>query len=550
MLVSVLSLALALAAVRLSPMPPGQAEAPRPAATPQAAQFGELKLSEQASVAKAEAEGDNDDEAARMAGRLPDDIADSTDTLSEDVDRWVLHDVLSPEGRAQTQDWYDAFEQHLLLPQAREPASWQEDLARARLVGALRGTPEQHHEIDTSKLAFDIPLQAHPLVDMYIDYFTGRGRMMFERWLIRAERYRPLMQAILEQKQVPKDLVYVAMIESGFSAHAYSSAAASGYWQFMRATGNLYGLHQDHWVDERRDFVKSTQAAAIYMSQLHRTLGDWHLAWASYNAGEGRIRRALNRYQETTFWALIEHRNSIAKETMHYVPKIIAAALVAKDAKRYGFDIAPQTPLSFEEIDVHGAIDLHVLAKASQLSVAQLTELNPALLHAITPPGRASRLRVPAGFAPVVTTALTRIPVNNRLTYYTHRVQAGDTLTGIARRFATDLTTLRAFNRTQGPVLRIGQQILVPIAGNRPLAVLAHAPESAPKRPIARQMAVRGGRAQSNKPRYLRQGSQRHIVRAGETLWGIAHHYHVSLDHIRTQRRVPHLAVGDVLEIM
>lgn len=549
MLVFALPLAFSLTAISPSPIAQGERETSKveQPASPSVATEIDLQA-----VARAEddaqAEADADDDAAQMADNLPDDVADTSDDLSEDVDRWVLHDVLAPDGRAQSQDWQDALEELRLLPQEADKPSWQEDLARSRRVGALRGAPEQHHEIDTSKLAFDIPLQSHPLVDMYIDYFTGRGRLMFERWLIRAERYRPLMQGILAEKKVPQDLVYVAMIESGFSAHAYSSAAASGYWQFMRATGKLYGLHQDHWVDERRDFVKATQAAATYMSQLHRTLGDWHLAWASYNAGEGRIRRALNKYQETTFWALIEHRNSLAKETMHYVPKVIAAALVAKDAKRYGFDIPAQTPLSFEEIDVKGAVDLHVLANASKITVQALTDLNPALLHAITPPGQTTRLRVPPGQAPVVTAALGRIPVNHRLTYYTHRVQAGDTLTGIAKRFATDLTTLRAFNRLQGPVLRIGQQVIVPISGDKPLAMLAQSPQPA-KRPVVRQVAARG-RARANKPRYLRHGSQRHVVRAGETLWGIAHHYHVSLDRIRTQRKANHLAVGDVLEIM
>lgn len=148
----------------------------------------------------------------------------------------------------------------------------------------------------------------------------------------------------------------------------------------------------------------------------------------------------------------------------------------------------------------------------------------------------------------MVTAALTRIPVNRRLTYYTHRVIPGDTLSGIAQRFATDLTTLRAFNRLQGRVLRIGQDIIVPISGTKPLAVLAQAPQ-APKRPVVRKVALQS-RARANRPRDLRQGRQRHVVRAGETLWGIAHHYHVSLDRIRTQRKSHHLAVGDVLEIM
>jgi membrane-bound lytic murein transglycosylase D len=482
-----------------------------------------------------------------------DDLADASAELSEDVDRWVLHDVLQDVGRGQSLDWQQQVTDRSLQPQRDVGyAGWEADITQARLAGLLRGMPEQHHQIDTSKLAFDIPLAEHPLVDMYIDYFTGRGRLMFERWLVRAARYAPLMQRILAQKQVPQDLVYVAMIESGFSAHAYSTAAAAGYWQFMRATGKLYGLQQDHWVDERRDFIKATEAAATYMSQLHRTLGDWHLAWASYNAGEGRIRRALAKSGESSFWGLIDHPRIVAKETVHYVPKVIAAALVAKDARRYGFNIAVQPPLTFDEVPVQGAVDLHVLARRTRLDVATLKELNPALLHDITPPGKTTRLRVPTGAQAQFVAALQQIPVNQRLTYLTHQVRPGDTLSGIAHRFGTDLPTLRAFNRLQGKVLRVGQQVIVPTAGGtRPLAVAAvsRPANRAASRPALRPVAQVPSQARTNRPRHLRMGPRRHVVSAGETLWGIAHRYNVGIDRIRGHRRTSHLAVGDVLEI-
>jgi membrane-bound lytic murein transglycosylase D len=305
---------------------------------------------------------------------------------------------------------------------------WRNLLEQESAEAHLRHEPHPHSE-SFRHLQFDIPVIDHPLVDVYIDYFTGRGRWFFENWLARAARYIPIMQPILEAKGLPKDLVYLAMIESGFSARAISTAAACGYWQFIRSTGKIYGLQADMWIDERRDFIRATEAAADYLGELYKQFGNWHLAWAGYNAGDGRIRRAMAKYGASDFWTLIEHRNSLAKETKHYVPKIIAAAIVAKDRERYGFTaIQPESPLIFEEVKVADAIDLKVLAEKLSITAEQMRDLNPALLYDITPPGRTMAIRVPQGRAAEATSIIAELPVTERLTYAQHKVRKGDTL--------------------------------------------------------------------------------------------------------------------------
>lgn len=476
----------------------------------------------------------------------PDEIPDAGTTLSEDIDRWVLQDVLQMQHGAQSLDWRHQFSATQGSFYQEEGSTWQEDLVEARLHGVLRGQPEQHHQIDTQAMAFDIPLAAHPLVDLYIEYFTGRGRTMFERWLTRASLYIPMMQKILAEHQVPEDLVYLAMIESGFSSQAYSSASATGYWQFMASTGKIYGLQQTHWIDERRDFIRSTEAAATYLRQLHRTLGDWHLAWASYNAGEGRIRRALSKHKETNFWQLIEHPKSLAKETMHYVPKVIAAALVAKDAERYGFHIPSIQPLSYEQVPIQGAIDLRLLAQRSNIPIHTLRQLNPALLHDITPPDSTTQLRVPEAHKDNIVALLDKMPANKRMTYWVHRVQNGDTLSGIAQRFGTSVATLRSFNHFKSPFLHPGQNITVPMLPNT--AVTRVATTRIRKRHSPTKLSMH--RRRPAQTRYPHRNVRRHVVSAGDTLWNIARRYNVSMDRIRGHAAPHRLAVGDVLEIL
>jgi membrane-bound lytic murein transglycosylase D len=515
-----------------------------------------------------------DVEQQQVQDLLEHDIPDSSDDLSADVDRWVLHDIVQDDfamSRPATAPPAAAPPTPLDLPEtavARDPAAlqqsepqavalWTAAVVHARLMRRLHGEPEQRHDVDVARVGFDIPLHHHPLVDVYVDYFTGRGRWFFQTWLTRAQRFVPMMQPILERAGLPKDLVYVAMIESGFSASAYSTAAAAGYWQFIGSTGKTFGLTHDLWVDERRDFIRATQAAAGYLGQLHRHLGDWHLAWASYNAGEGRIRRAMARTGARTFWELIGHPKIVAKETMHYVPKVIAAAMIAKDPQRYGFVNLPQLqPLTFDTLYVDDAVDLQVIARSSGISLDTLRELNPALLHDITPPGRVTGVRVPQHEGPRVAKLLQAVPKALRLVYHRVRVQRGDTLFGLARRYKVDARVIKELNHLRSSRLMPGQSLVMATLPLRRGAAAPHKAVAAVARAAARRrprvarlhsgIGARPGHAQQvGRPR-------RHVVTPGDSLWSISRRYGVSVGQVKRSRqgRGVRLAIGDVVEIL
>lgn len=399
---------------------------------------------------------------------------------------------------------------------------WLEKMERRAATARLRNVPA-HQARRARKLAFDIPLADHPLVDTYVDYFTGKGRWFFKKWLARAGRYQPLMQRILRQAGMPEDTFYLAMIESGLAASATSSAAAVGFWQFIQPTGKRFNLTQTFWLDERRDFVLATRAAARYLRVLYDEFGDWHLAWASYNAGEGRIRRALAKYGEDDFWGLVEHSGSLPKETVHYVPKIIAAAIVAKNHERFGFnDVAPQKPFVFESLSVQGAVDLRRLAESLGIDYKRLRQLNPGYLQGITPPERRATLRVPKGSRSRVARWLKRNPPKKRYDFAHYEVRRGDTLYAIARRFDTSMVAIRDFNHIENAQhILPGQNLIIPGV----------------------QKGQRGRRAQARK--------LTHTVRPGETLWSIAQRYGVSVRRLKSwnERRSNVIKVGERLRV-
>lgn len=266
---------------------------------------------------------------------------------------------------------------------------------RARVAAVGSGfTP-----VDTSPY-FDIPVTYNTKVKWWINYFQTKGRKWFRTWLERSAAYLPQMQKTLAQRGMPQDLAYVAMIESGFSPHAISTAEAVGYWQFISPTAKRYDLKINWWLDERRDFNKSTTAAARYLGDLFRQFGSWYLTAAAYNMGEGRTQRLVNKYRTKNFW-ILSKRSDFPDETRNYIPKLLAAMLIAKAPKLYGFhELKFQAPYSYEYFHVPGGTDLHNLARYLRVDTKSVLRLNPELVRGFVPASvQSHRIRIPKGLS-------------------------------------------------------------------------------------------------------------------------------------------------------
>jgi len=308
-----------------------------------------------------------------------------------------------------------------------------------------------------------------PLVKKWENYFTGRGRQSMNRYLDRLPRYEALMKGILKEEGVPEELIYVALIESGFNSVARSHARAVGYWQFMRGTGKAYGLKQNWLVDERRDPVYSTRAAAAYLKGLYQAFGSWHLAMSSYNAGEHRVLRAVMGNMTREFWEL-HQRKQLPRETRDYVPKFIAAAKIASNPAKYGFShVVGQAPFSFEEIKTTKGISLSKFAKNTGVSVAEIKRLNPTFKTDYAPiyRGTTTSIRVPIGRKKMALAALSKSYSTKKYVASSgksyHRVKRGDNLSVIAKRYRTSVSTLKRLNGlTSRSIIRPGRKIKLP----------------------------------------------------------------------------------------
>lgn len=262
---------------------------------------------------------------------------------------------------------------------------------------ARAGTANTFTPVDSSP-NFDIPVTYNTRVKWWINYYQTSGRKWFRTWLERSHAYLPQMQKMLAARGMPQDLAYVAMIESGFSSQATSTAEAVGYWQFITPTANRYGLKTTWWLDERRDFTKSTGAAASYLGDLFKQFGSWYLTAAAYNMGEGRTQRLVNRYHTRNYWVLSK-RQDFPEETKQYIPKLLAAMLIAKAPRLYGFhEINPKQPYIYDYFSVPGGTDLFNLARYMGVNSDQLLKLNPELLKGFVPASVLThRIRIPKG---------------------------------------------------------------------------------------------------------------------------------------------------------
>ena len=315
----------------------------------------------------------------------------------------------------------------------------------------------------------DIPLALNSQVEYFLYYFQTRGKQSFSRWLSRSSRYIPMMKEILRREGMPEDLVYVAMIESGFHMNARSWANAVGPWQFISDTGRRYSLRIDQWIDERKDPVKATTAAALYLKELYGMFkGDWYLAAAGYNAGENKILRAINMYNTSDFWEL-SRGSYLKRETKEYVPKLLAAAIIAKDPARYGFsDVAYLPPIEFETVKIPSRTDLELVAKLTGTTYETIRELNPDLRHWCTPPNYPDfELKVPKGTKQPFETEYAKIAVDQRFTekvLYTHyQARKKDSLKSVARRFGISPETLSELNGLSKKSRIAGKTLTVPV---------------------------------------------------------------------------------------
>lgn len=390
-------------------------------------------------------------------------------------------------------------------------------------------------KVDSTKLAkFDVPIVVNDRVVAWIDYFQGVGRNYFARYLARSGKYVPQMRETLKKYALPQDLVYIALIESGFSYKAYSRAHAVGPWQFIRGTGKRYGLNISNWVDERRAAEKATVAAAKYFRDLFDEFGDWHLAMAAYNAGEGKIAKAIKKTGTRNFWEMLERdRRYLRAETKDYVPKFIAATIIAKSPERFGFtNIEYDKPLEKETSVVETQTDLAVVARCADLPVEIVEEYNPELTRGSTPPDvRNYVINLPVGTVKKFEVAYAKVPESERIMIARHIVRHGDTAGKIARRYGISVKELLAANDLRNSSsLKRGSSLIIPIGG-------------ATKTSVRNIVAEEDG-----KPR---GGVIKHRVKGGETLGLIAQNYGVSVYNIKRWNKLKRNLIhkGQVIRI-
>ena len=367
-------------------------------------------------------------------------------------------------------------------------------------------------------LSHDLPLTVNDEVLSFLNFFqTPRGRDIVETGLRRAGRYRDMISRVLQEEGLPQDLIYLAQAESAFQPLALSRKGARGIWQFVPWRGNEYGLKHTWWVDEREDPEKATRAAARHLRDLYALYGDWYLAMAAYNCGPGNVQKGIERTGYADFWELY-NRKVLPRETKNYVPIIIALTLIAKDAAHYGIQVEPDQPVPTDVIKPGRAIDLRLVAETIDVDLETLRSLNPSLLRLATPDDPSFELHLPAGSASKFSAEIADIPSDKWVTWRRHRVESGETVTSIAKRYhVTAAAIADANNIERGAALDPGEKLIIP----------ATQPEAEKRRLVS------------------------YRVRKGETLSSIADRFSVPPSDIRkwNHMRTNHVARGMVLRI-
>ena len=313
-----------------------------------------------------------------------------------------------------------------------------------------------------------IPITYNQKVASIIKFFQNEGRSSVQKWLNRMNRYKKIMLPILEEENVPPELFYLAMIESGLNPVAYSYAHASGPWQFISSTGKIYGLKKNWWVDERRDFEKSTRAAAMYLKDLYKKFDDWYLAFAAYNCGSGRVRKEIKRSGNTKdYWKL----NRLPGQTRNYVPNIMAAIFIATDPERYGFTVKPEPDMNWVTKNLDKSVSLEVIAELSGIKTEVLQSYNPEIRQGTIPPLKENetyRFRLPEGFNKSFDSLFSKIEFEKveEIVFIEHKVKRGESLWLIARKYGIRVKDIVSINKLgNAKYIRPGQRLQIPTDG-------------------------------------------------------------------------------------
>ncbi len=338
------------------------------------------------------------------------------------------------------------------------------DLAE-KAAPPLVEAPAKAPGVDVS--TFELPVQYNEHVQEFVDLYSERRRAVFTTWLRRMGRYRSMIEERLLAEGLPRELVYMPLIESAFEPNAASHASAVGLWQFMRGTARSEGLEVSEYVDERRDPIRSTEAAIQHLRGLYNQFGSWYLTVAAYNSGSTRIARVLKergypKGQDDVFWAM---QDALPKETRLYVPKLLAASVVGENAHHFGIQATPDEPMQFDVVRLPASTELRAVARAASVSFAEIKALNPHFIKAVTPPDRSSDVRIPQGAAEEFAVAFERIPKaeRTRALTSTHVVKNGETLSGIALKYGTTVDAITRLNQIKrADTLAIGRELLVP----------------------------------------------------------------------------------------
>ena len=378
---------------------------------------------------------------------------------------------------------------------------------------------KERAEEAAKNVSHDLPLIVNDEVLMFLNFFqTPKGRDIVENGLRRSGKYRDMISRVLREEGLPQDLIYLAQAESAFQPLALSRAGARGIWQFVAYRGQQYGLRRTWWIDERQDPEKATRAAAQHLRDLYGLFGDWYLAMAAYNCGPGNVQKGIERTGYADFWELYK-RNVLPRETKNYVPIIIALTLIAKDAAHYSIQADPEAPVSTDIVKPGRPIDLRLVAETIDVNLETLRLLNPSLLRMATPDDPSFELRLPKGAGERFTAEMAAIPPDKWVSWRRHRVEPGETLTSIAKKYrVTPVAIAEANNLERSAALEAGVKLTIPAAQ----------PASETKRLLVS-----------------------YRVRRGDTLAGIADRFNVDSEDVRKWNRLRsnHVSRGMVLRI-